>query len=387
MTSRHLRHQPYRILKISTMVKLIDLTYYAHLEYNHPEQVMKRQHEALGFVTFIRPPMHLEVVKHLNFEGFTQHHGVQFSFFKKTNHFWSIPFKTHRYLKKQNPDVVLVQGLVFPLQVIFLRLALGGQRKIVVQHHGERPYPGLKSVFQKLADRCIDAYIFTAAGNATPWVQSGFISSWSKIHEVLEASTDMAIQNKEEARRKLGLEGAFNFLWVGRLNANKDPLTVLKAFSEYQHINRAARLFLIYQEQDLLAAVKRIIQSQGLEQVVNLVGKMPREDIASWYSAADYYISASHQEGSGYALLEAMACGCVPIVTDIAPFRKITGGGQYSLLFKPGDDAGLLTCLRSLAGVNQQQWSEAIRQHFTRNLSFKAIAENLSAMVVSLVSK
>jgi glycosyltransferase involved in cell wall biosynthesis len=114
---------------------------------------------------------------------------------------------------------------------------------------------------------------------------------------------------------------------------------------------------------------------------------MPREDIASWYSAADYYISASHQEGSGYALLEAMACGCVPIVTDIAPFRKITGGGQYSLLFKPGDDAGLLTCLRSLAGVNQEQWSEAIRQHFTRNLSFKAIAENLSAMVVSLVSK
>lgn len=370
------------------MIKLIDLTYYAHLEYDQPEQVFERHREALGFIPFIPERLHLEVIKHLNFEGYANFEGVKCSFFKKENHFWSIPFKTHRYLKKQQPDVLLVQGLIFPLQVLFLRLALGSKSRIVVQHHGEKPARGLKRMFQKLADRYIAAYIFTASGNATPWISKRIISTGSKCYEVLEASTYLEKQDKQEARIKLAITGYFNFLWVGRLNANKDPLTVLKAFRAYHQINDQTRLFMIYQEESLLPAIQEYIrQHPVLEKVVSLVGQVSRQDLATWYSAVDFYISASHQEGSGYALLEAMACGCVPVVTDIPSFRKITGEGKFGFLYQAGNAESLLTCLRALSDQPDAGLPEAICRHFARELSFRAIAEKLTTVIDSVIAK
>jgi glycosyltransferase involved in cell wall biosynthesis len=370
------------------MIKLIDLTYYSHLESDQPEQVIQYNREPLGFIAYMPENLHLEVIKHLNYEGAAEVDGVPFRFFKKQNHFWSIPFKTHRYVKKQQPDVILIQGLIFPLQVLFLRLALGRKKKIVVQHHGERPGRGLKCLVQRLADRYIDAYMFTALGNATPWLHRRIISSRSKCFEVLEASTFLEKQDPQQARRKKALTGDLNFLWVGRLIPNKDPLTVLEAFRDFRQKNDRARLFMIYQDETLLPAVEAFIRDNaGLEKAVSLVGRVARQELADWYSGADYYLSASHHEGSGYALLEAMACGCVPVVTDIAPFRKITQAGQYGFLFKPGDAASLLACLKALPGLDRAAWSAAVRQHFERELSFAAIARELTALVTALIAK
>jgi glycosyltransferase involved in cell wall biosynthesis len=370
------------------MIKVIDLNYYGHQDFHHPAEVKSRYPETFGFIPFLKPPLHLEVVQHLTREGATCLDGVTYTFFKKQNHFWSIPFKTHRYLKKQAPRVILVQGIIFPLQVLFLRLALGPKTKIVAQHHGESPYTGLKGLVQQLADRCIDAYIFTSAGNASPWLREQVISSAAKCHEVLEASTYLEKKDKQEARKKLGMTGSLNFLWVGRLNANKDPMTVLKAFWAFRQIKGTARLYMIYQEADLLPDIGKFIRDNpGLEQGVTLVGRKSRQDLPDWYSAADYYLSGSHREGSGYALLEAMACGCVPVVTDIPSFRKITGAGTCGLLYPPGDVQGLLSCLLSLAAMPYDAWSAGVRQHFARELSFQAIAEKLSALLLGLAAK
>jgi glycosyltransferase involved in cell wall biosynthesis len=145
---------------------------------------------------------------------------------------------------------------------------------------------------------------------------------------------------------------------------------------------------MIYQEQDLLPEITAFIRHHpGLDKGVSLLGWKSREEMATWYSAADFYISASHMEGSGYALLEALACGCVPVVSDIPPFRKITREGHLALLFQAGDPQSLLACLKRLAAIDLPDRSEAIREHFTRELSFQAIADKLTAVVRLLVAK
>jgi len=369
------------------MIKLIDLTYHSNLEYTQPAQVIEAQKEALGFIHFIKPLLNIQVVKHLNYEGSSLIDGVKFTFFKKHNRFWNIPFKTHAYIKKENPDVVLVQGLIFPLQVLFLRIALGRRCKIIVQHHGENPFKGIKALFQRLADTYIDAYIFTSIGNTQAWSNKKIISSNAKFFEVLEASTFFEKENKQEAKKKLGMNGNFNFLWVGRLNSNKDPLTVIKSFEKYGQLNTTAKLFMIYQKEDLVQDINNIIEkNEELQKAVKLVGRIPHSDLCTWYSAADYYLSASHKEGSGYALLEAMACGCVPIVTDIPSFRTITADGKFGLLYKAGDAEGLLKLLKELNELNYDEYSAAIQNYFSKELSFKAIAEKLSLVCLALTS-
>src|SRR6185295_19645288 len=88
-----------------------------------------------------------------------------------------------------------------------------------------------------------------------------------------------------------------------------------------------ATLSMVYSESELLDDVQRRVKnSAALRQRVRLVGAVPHERMAAFFSAADLYVGGSHHEGSGYALIEACACGAVPVVTDIPTFRLITGG-------------------------------------------------------------
>ena len=79
---------------------------------------------------------------------------------------------------------------------------------------------------------------------------------------------------------------------------------------------------MLFGEKDLLEEIEKFIaESLRLKDKVHLVGKRSHDELESWFSAADYYISSSHREGGSYALTEAMACGCIPIVTSIPSSR------------------------------------------------------------------
>ena len=57
--------------------------------------------------------------------------------------------------------------------------------------------------------------------------------------------------------------------------------------------------------------------------------------------AADVFVLGSHREGSGYSLIEALACGLPPVVTDIPSFRSLTAAGAVGALWPCGDARAL----------------------------------------------
>jgi len=175
---------------------------------------------------------------------------------------------------------------------------------------------------------------------------------------------------------------------VGRLNAGKDPLTVLKAFEIFCANKPQARLYMIYHTEELLSSIKKIISTnQLLQGKVILTGKVPHAEMERWYNAADFFISGSHFEGSGYALLEAMACGCIPVVTDIPSFNKITAGGCFGFLYPAGDSAALAKKLNTLITIARDTMSTAIVNYFQQQLSFKSIADELLLICKKLTGK
>lgn len=58
---------------------------------------------------------------------------------------------------------------------------------------------------------------------------------------------------------------------------------------------------------------------------VNLVSYAPNEELPLWYNRHRFYIQLSISEGFPNALCEAMACGCVPIVSEVASMPDIVG--------------------------------------------------------------
>ena len=359
------------------MLKVIDLVYFSNNDCSSPEEVLLQHSPAIGFVDHIKDKVDISLVKHCNYEGVVTIKNVVYAFFKRKNSFLQIPFKTHRYIKAQKPDVVIVNGLIFPFQVIALKLILGKCTKLILQHHGEMPYNGFRGMLQKLADRFIDGYLFTSNGNATSWINKGIIASIDKCYEVLEASTYIRKKNKDVCKAELHFTGSPNFLCVGRLNHNKDPLFLLSVFLKYSEVNSQARLYIVYQEEELLAEVSSFIQLNRMSSSVFLVGRILHAQLSTWYSAADFFLSSSKREGSGYALLEAMACGCIPIVTDIPAFNKITAKGNIGFLYPPGDKDSLYRLLVNTGSLDAFTASIEVQQYFIRELSFEKIANDL----------
>src|SRR5206468_10126353 len=184
-------------------------------------------------------------------------------------------------------------------QLILLLLTLSSKVKILVQHHGEQPFSGLKHFFQKLSGKYIDACLFTAKDNSIPWINKGIINKNCKCFEIMEASTDFHFKNQKEAlKKKLGMTGNSNYLWVGRLNQNKDPLTVVHAFYKYKKLNSEARLYMIFQDNELLNEIASFLVSANLQDIIFMVGKISHDQLETWYNAADFYISASLQEST-----------------------------------------------------------------------------------------
>jgi glycosyltransferase involved in cell wall biosynthesis len=281
------------------------------------------------------------------------------------------------------PDIVHVNGLDAPVLTWRLRRALPYRVALAVQDHaGVRPRP-LSPVapLRRAMMRAADAYLFTTLEQANPWLQSGFISDVDRVHPVLEASTSLAPVDADHARAQTGMSGTPAVLWVGRLDRNKDPLTVVDGFERALEALPKATLTMLFGDAPLLRQVSdRVGMSPRLRKRVRLVGSVPHHEMGAWYSSADLFVLGSHHEGSGYALIEACACGAVPVVSDIAPFRAITGDGGVGAHWTPGDAAGCAQALIAAA----RRWTpvdrERVLRHFATGLSWDATGRRARAI-------
>jgi glycosyltransferase involved in cell wall biosynthesis len=141
----------------------------------------------------------------------------------------------------RRPDIVHVNGLIFPARTWMLRRALGSAAALVVQSHSDGGAIGRDPALRLLgrATRgAVDAFLFAADEHAAAWRQLGFLARDQPAYRVMPASSTLQPfdyaqgrpLDRAAAREQSGLRGSPAVLWVGRLNANKDPLTVLDGF-------------------------------------------------------------------------------------------------------------------------------------------------------------
>jgi glycosyltransferase involved in cell wall biosynthesis len=103
--------------------------------------------------------------------------------------------------------------------------------------------------------------------------------------------------------------------------------------------------------------------------------------LENWFNAADFFISTSHREGSGIAASEAMSCGCIPVLSNIISFRRMTGPGKCGLLFEAGNPDSLLQTLIQTNGMDTEAEKGKVLEQFRAELSFEAIAKKINALL------
>jgi len=277
-----------------------------------------------------------------------------------------------RALAAWRPDIVHVNGVDYPRRIRRIRLAVSARCAVVLQDHGGFEPARLSIVRRAWIRRgmaAADALLVAAPAQVTLFRESGLVLPTTAIHDVMEGSTTLSVPPR--ARERTAPPA---LLWVGRLNDNKDPLTVLRGFAAITERHPDATLTMVYGAADLESEVRAAIDRiAGLRARVTMVGEVRHEDLAAVYAASDVFVLGSHAEGSGYAALEALACGVIPVVTDIASFRAMTDDGRVGALWRVGDAGSLRDALERVLSQPLDVQSREAMALFEQRFSWAAI--------------
>ncbi len=279
-------------------------------------------------------------------------------------------------LRALRPDVVHVHGFKTPADVTALARVYGGP--ILIQDHAARvPRFFWRRAALRRALRAASAATFCAVEQARPF--AALLSPATRVLAVPESTSRFTPGDGAAARATTDVHGNPAVLWVGHLDANKSPLVVLRGVERALERLPDLRLWCCYGSAPLLPEVERFLAARpALRARVHLLGRVPHERVESLMRAADLFVLGSRREGSGYALIEALACGLPPVVTDIPSFRALTGDGQIGHLWPVGDAHG---CADALVGAarDRRLSRAAVRAHFEATLAPAALGRRWRA--------
>jgi glycosyltransferase involved in cell wall biosynthesis len=144
----------------------------------------------------------------------------------------------------------------------------------------------------------------------------------------------------------------FTIVSVGRLIPVKRPHDLLAAFRR----SDISRSQLVYLGDGILKAkLESAASAGGLAGRVECRGLVEREEVYRCLAAADLFVSVSSVEGLPVAVLEAMACGCPVILSDIPPHREIARDREFIPLVRVGDVEALAREINRFAAMPGEQ--------------------------------
>lgn len=79
-------------------------------------------------------------------------------------------------------------------------------------------------------------------------------------------------------------------------------------------------------------SLKQKVESLGLQNDIDFVGWIQKEDNERWYSKAKIWVSIPESDATSISLLEAMACGCLPVVSDLPANREWIQSGVNGII-------------------------------------------------------
>jgi glycosyltransferase involved in cell wall biosynthesis len=135
-------------------------------------------------------------------------------------------------------------------------------------------------------------------------------------------------------RRRLGFDGRFAFLHVGRLAAEKNIDLLIQAFVRCQELVGRERAMLMVAGDGPRRAELERTAPEG----IRFLGYLDRTtELPELYASADAFVFSSETETLGLVILEAMASGLPVVAAPAGGVGAYLRHGVNGLAYPPGD--------------------------------------------------
>jgi glycosyltransferase involved in cell wall biosynthesis len=112
--------------------------------------------------------------------------------------------------------------------------------------------------------------------------------------------------------------------------------------------------------------LKSLVHKLKIENSVNFFGWVGREQNTTLYQKASIFISIPESDATSISLLEAMACGCIPVVSNLPANREWIIDNKNGCIMQPDEKDILLRAIRLNIQKVQEINSEIIQREGTK---------------------
>ncbi len=113
------------------------------------------------------------------------------------------------------------------------------------------------------------------------------------------------------------------------------PQRVIELFASIVPHWPQARL-VVANDGSLRPALEAQAAALGLAGRVQFTGRLDAETQAGWYAKARWYLSVPTSDAVSVSVLEAMAHGCIPLLSDLPANRELVRDGDNGVILGPG---------------------------------------------------
>lgn len=245
-------------------------------------------------------------------------------------------------VKEINPDILHSHALWYPGNLgVFLRV----KNFVVTVMNGDILYHHGKDA--SLAHHLFVMFAMKKAKLITGVSQT--LINAAQIHGankkktyVVRRGVDFSLFNanrdKQEIRKKLGLKSQYIVLSPRYLALKANISTLIHAVPYVLKKIRDVQFVFIYPSGgDELTKLKMLAEDLMVSEKLLFIGTIPHEQVPLYHTAADVMVSIPLADSGPVALQEAMACGAVPILSDLPCVREWIEHDVNGMLVKAKD--------------------------------------------------
>jgi glycosyltransferase involved in cell wall biosynthesis len=185
--------------------------------------------------------------------------------------------------------------------------------------------------------------------------------------------------DKASLRRTRGLPATGAVIFnSSRVAPEKDIDTLIEAFRRLVADGRNVYLF---HRSGGHREFLRVAETAGVRsRVIATDAVDPRQELPLDYLASDVCVQASREEGLGFSVLEALACGTPVVATAVGGLVQVVKDGETGWTARPGDAAGLAAALRDALDRPEEArrrtavGAAIVRAHFDSRQAFDQLA-------------